>query len=188
MNKRLSIILNTLFNRRGFTLVELLVSMTVFMIIASVMVANFRKGADRDDLQQGALLITSLLQQAQTYALAGYALAGTVPAGGYGLYLDINNPTKVVFFADSDGDSNYDNPGELVASWQYSMPPKVVIQSLIPNSPVTYTFRPPQGNRYLNGALNSGSLIVVVQHQRTLERLQVTANAVSGQVNISALQ
>jgi len=180
------------YSRAGFTIIELLVSMTIFLIITSIVVANFRQGSQRDDLQHGALLVASLLQQAQTYALAGRVTAdlnqvSQVPPGGYGIYLATASKDKVLFFPDFNGNGLYDSNTETIGGWQYSLAKDVELESLAvseSNEPtVAFTFRPPQGTRYINDTVNGGVLVVILKHTKSLQQYKVTANAISGQVN-----
>ncbi|MBI5465698.1 MAG: prepilin-type N-terminal cleavage/methylation domain-containing protein [Candidatus Kerfeldbacteria bacterium] len=194
LNKKIFPIPDSRFSRGGFTIIELLVSMSVFLIVTSIVVANFRQGSQRDDLQQSALLISSLLQQAQAYALAGRTTASSVPAGGYGLYLDLANKNQAVFFPDFNSNGLYDSASETVTGWQYTLSGKVELSSLsVANptpqatSPVAFTFRPPQGARYINNVINAGLLEVIVEHVQSLQQYKITANAVSGQVNVSQI-
>lgn len=85
--------------RSGFTLVELLVSMSVFGVLAVMVLANFHFGTQQDALRTSAQTLVANFRRVQNVAAAGmlvpspnYAGApwppGTpvVPPGGYGIF------------------------------------------------------------------------------------------------------
>jgi len=177
----------------GFTLLELMVSVSIFAIIASLTISNLKHGNQKDDLEQSALLTASLLQQAQAYALSGQTLPSRqVPSGGYGLHFDSQQAGQLWFFADVDADGIYTGSDILFNKGEYDLPSQVKVQSLtiiegaqsqtVPA--VDFTFRPPQANRYLNGVLNGGTLRIVFVHQQTGDTKTVIASTASGQINV----
>ncbi len=179
--------------KSGFTIVDLLVSISIFVIITAVTLSNFSRGRQRDDLEQGSLIVVSVLQQAQAYALAGQTVGGVVPTGGYGLHFDLTQSGQFIFFADLDDDSLYSSGSDsLVDAGSYNLPANVNIISLTIRqgetsqsvSPVDFIYRPPQAARYLNGLLNGGSLEITLRHGQTGETKLVTASTASGQVNM----
>lgn len=93
----------------GFTLPELLVSIAVFVILASVVLANFRQGGYSDDLRATADELVANIRRVQNLAVAGAlvrydtngkSISNTnrdredpptgeqVPAGGYGISIN----------------------------------------------------------------------------------------------------
>ena len=56
---------------RGFTLVEMLISLAIFAVVTAMAVANFRAGAQGDELRVSARIIASTVRRAQTQAVAG---------------------------------------------------------------------------------------------------------------------
>ncbi len=177
----------------AFTLVDLLVAMGIFMLLASLTVANFNQGAKQDSLRQAGWTVASLLEEAQGYALAGRTvnISGglQVPSGGYGIYFDLSKNNQLVLFPDLNGNGNFDSATETVDGWTYTLPDKVIITTLAPVTPVvSLSFRPPLGDRYINGYLNGGTLgnnlQVVLQHTGSGSTVAVSVNAVSGQINV----
>jgi type II secretory pathway pseudopilin PulG len=58
-------------NEFGFTLIELMVAMTITIIIGAAMLASFRTGEKRKRIALASDTITNVVRSAQTYALAG---------------------------------------------------------------------------------------------------------------------
>ncbi|MFZ5391065.1 MAG: pilus assembly FimT family protein [Patescibacteria group bacterium] len=177
----------------GFTIVDLLVSISIFVVITGVTLSNFNRGRQRDDLEQGGLLVVSVLQQAQAYALSGQTIGGIVPTGGYGLNFDLSNPGRFVFFADLDSNGFYSSTADSLAdAGSYNLPANVTIINLTVRqgeagqsvSLADFAYRPPQAARYLNGLLNGGSLEVTLRQGQTGQTKLITASTASGQVNM----
>jgi len=179
--------------RFGFTTVDLLVAVSIFIIIASIMIANFRQGSQQDQLRQAGFLVASVLEQAQAQALAGTTvnIGGStfVPSGGYGVYFDLSSPNQLILFPDLNSNGLFDSANEIISGWTYNLPANVTINTLTPVLPaVAFSFRPPLGDRYINGSLNGGggggSLQVGLRHSRSGNLINVTVNAISGQINV----
>ncbi len=124
-------------NQRGFTLVEMLISLGIFAIITGFVMANFRAGSQGDELRLAQQLVASELRRTQTMALAGqttyYCAAGVkvghfcptgnaaecggedancvkgVPPGGYCVHLKALEPDNrtLILFADLDAGRNH---------------------------------------------------------------------------------
>lgn len=111
---------------RGFTFLELLVSIGIFTIITMIVVAGFQSGAQADTLRlaadDAAGQLRALSGMAQTGRRIGICTGSRsgvvcedsslsvcpdscleqVPQGGYGVHIDRNTePAQLIFFADS---------------------------------------------------------------------------------------
>lgn len=125
----------------GFTLVEMLISLSIFAVITAFATANFNAGRQGDELRFASQLVASSIRRAQTAATAGqtalFCKGGSRPllsciSGedsecgvggscvrevplGYGVHLstDVGSERKVLFFADADGDRRWDAGEEI---------------------------------------------------------------------------
>lgn len=95
-------------NRKGFTLVELLVTITIFVIITGVVLFSQSRFDSTIFLTNSAYDTALALRQAQTY---GVNIKNFVTVEGnktinnftpYGVHFDINNPTSFILFSDLD--------------------------------------------------------------------------------------
>lgn len=101
---------------RGFTLVEMLVVITIFTVILTALVINQNGWNKKLALKTASLEIGLVLRQAQINSLAvreSAASSGDKFDVGYGVYFDITNTTSYIYFADLDRDSTYDVGEEL---------------------------------------------------------------------------
>jgi prepilin-type N-terminal cleavage/methylation domain-containing protein len=104
-------ILNT---RRGFTMLELMVSLGIIAILIGVFVVNYRGGSRNSELALAAQKMVSDMRLVQNSALGSTPYNGKVPAGGWGVHFNklTGNNTVYTIFADVDGDMSYDSPSE----------------------------------------------------------------------------
>lgn len=186
----------------GFTLADMMVATAIVVTISVVLVVNFRSGRQRDELRNTGLLLVSLINQAQTYALAGRTVevsGSTVyPIGGWGVSFNTLSD-RVYLFAD-DGDGVFSAGVEL---WQESFilsDYKVVLDQNLscvdlgsgcqPVNIVDYIFVPPLGSRkILNNPLNQGNFEIVIKHQDDASKLiRLGSNAVTGQVTLGSIE
>ncbi len=96
---------------KGFTLIELIVSVAVIIIISAIALANYHFGGDIDNLNSSVQELVTNIRKVQHLALSAAEFEGDVPKGGYGLYFDINNTSSYILFADCDRDKEYDESG-----------------------------------------------------------------------------
>ncbi|OGZ06048.1 MAG: hypothetical protein A2845_01345 [Candidatus Lloydbacteria bacterium RIFCSPHIGHO2_01_FULL_49_22] len=95
----------------GFTLLEMLVTLSIFVIITSTLLisySGFNKHLSVDTL---AHEIGQWIRDAQVSAMSvksARTVAGMYP--GYGVHFTLSDPGKFIFFADLDSDDQYD-PG-----------------------------------------------------------------------------
>jgi len=63
----------------GFTLIELMIAIAIFVILLSMTVLNFRSSDKNKDLHSNANLVLAGIEQAQSMALSGQLVGGTIP-------------------------------------------------------------------------------------------------------------
>lgn len=99
-------------NKGGFTLLELLVSIGIFTLLATLIFVNFRFGNDVQNFEQAPKELAESLRSVQNMALSGV----TAPtndadprsvAPAYGIYFEYPAGTEYILFADNNGDSVY---------------------------------------------------------------------------------
>lgn len=117
--------------RPGFTLIEILISISIFSLLSSFVVANYQANEKAKRLKNQAQLIVSGLERAQNMALTGEAVAGIVPLGyyfkmadcvsgcSYGIFAEAVDEDILVFSGNLAGLSavTSDNLGELLVSF-----------------------------------------------------------------------
>jgi prepilin-type N-terminal cleavage/methylation domain-containing protein len=98
-------------NQHGFTIVELIVTMSIMAILASMVVINFRANEIENLLDQEAQRYVTVVRQAQNYALTGQKFEDQVPKA-YGLYIGADNK-QMILYADLDEDATFDGNEEV---------------------------------------------------------------------------
>jgi len=87
-------------SKAGFTLLEMMTSMSLIVIITTIFIANYRSSNRRTDLVMTAQKLVADLHMAQNNALGLVKYGGEVPAGGWGIHFDKFEPTRYIMFAD----------------------------------------------------------------------------------------
>lgn len=92
-------------NTRGFTLVELMVSIFIIVTITGVMIANYPESSIKITLANLNNKVALLIREAQVRGSAidsnNSTLAVESPVSGYGIYFNLSTPESIILFADS---------------------------------------------------------------------------------------
>lgn len=195
---------------QGFTLNEILTSTVIFVILAAMVIANFRRGQLSDDLRISTQTFTGHLRRVQNLSTVGQTLAdGTVPPGGYGISIawapDENDYT---LFADTfDASCAPSNPGSanseydaacdpLAETGNVRLRPSVVFDRIKVDATnvafgdgswdddgrVDIAFKPPKPLPVTDGATGK-TVRIQLRHTKTNEVRTVTIIGASGQVS-----
>ncbi len=92
----------------GFTVMELMISVGIFLLITALVIVNFRQGQYRDELAEGANVLETAFREMQTQATAGktvqclaFPTIPSEPPGGWGVNIDTSAGNYVItVFAD----------------------------------------------------------------------------------------
>ncbi len=82
---------------RAFTMIELVVSISIIMMLTIMFVANYHSSNKRTDLIMASQNLVANLHLAQNNSLGLVKYAGVVPAGGWGLHFNKASSTYVLF-------------------------------------------------------------------------------------------
>ncbi|MFA4833269.1 MAG: prepilin-type N-terminal cleavage/methylation domain-containing protein [Patescibacteria group bacterium] len=94
----------------GFTLIELIVSISIIALISGVFLANYHSTNKQSELTMTAQKLVSDIRLAQSYSLGSKEYGGSVPSGGWGVHFDkASSPGSYKIFADSNGNKAYDS-------------------------------------------------------------------------------
>lgn len=178
--------------KKGFTIIELLVSIGIFIVVTTMVVANFRAGSRSDELKISAETLVSNLRRAQNMALAGQLTDGVTPPGGYGVYFKLADVNRYIIFADSNGNLIYDD-GEALGDGTIILPLNVIIEKIKKSSgPVLsgeVVFKPPKPTIYIckTGVIpceTEDALFVTLKHTLSNKTQQVSVSRISGRINV----
>lgn len=164
-------------NLGGFTLTELLVVIAIIILLTGIVFFNYRSGSRQLALQRSIHKLAQDIRKAQELSMSSKEFQGEVPAGGYGIYFNLDDPTlgskNYILFADFNSNYQY-NEGELYK--KIELEKSVQINFLSP-SPLTITFTPPDPTIRINQSANSAATII----------LEAEGNTRSINVNIAGL-
>lgn len=169
--------------KQGFALIELLVSIAIFVIITTAVVVNFRVGERSTELRLTAQELATKIRRVQIMAQSGRQIEGLSLPQGYGVYITGND---FVFFADQDGNWIYD-AGEEISEVTFSLPSAMIIESLeplLPDDRLDVVFEVPGPRVWINGAEDDGTAQIQLKHEGTGQTRTITVWRVSGRVEV----
>ncbi|MCX6731697.1 MAG: prepilin-type N-terminal cleavage/methylation domain-containing protein [Candidatus Parcubacteria bacterium] len=94
-------------DKKGFTIIELVVTTSILVIITTLIFANYPKFRESISLKKTAQEIALTVRQAQTYGLGVREFQpGSRIFPGYGVHFDIDSSDSFVLFADGVSGNN----------------------------------------------------------------------------------
>lgn len=151
--------------KSGFTLIELIVSVSVIALVTGTFLVNYNSTNRRSDLTMTAQKMVADIRMAQNYALglARYGLTGSlnVPSGGWGIHIDLQNygNNRYLLFADDNGNHIFDaSEAELSYGAQItSLPSDIIIESVTSGTKADITFLPPDPVTTIVGSFSNSN-------------------------------
>ncbi len=96
--------------KKGFTVLEMVISMSMVVLVTALFIANYRTTEKRTDLIMTAQKLVADIHQAQNNSLGLVKYSSGVPAGGWGVNFSTTNNDQYTIFADLDSSG----PGYMV--------------------------------------------------------------------------
>ncbi len=108
-------------DQRGFTLVELLVVMAIFVLISAIVLADNNRFGGQVLVENLAYDVALSVREAQVYGISTRGINGNFTSG-YGVHFDSSSPSSYVLFADLDGTGVYNAAisGETIKTYTFS--------------------------------------------------------------------
>lgn len=156
-------------NRRGFTLLEILVSLAAVGVMMTVVILRFQGAASAErSLNLAAGEVRSAVQLAQDYARSSYDCCGGDIVYGYGVHVDLDDPEGYLLFADKNDNFSFDGAATDAVVEEFSLPAGVEFDDWWYNYGMTrhvsggrsVAFPVPAGDAYDNGSEISAELRV----------------------------
>jgi len=198
----------------GFTLLELLVSISIFVIITTAVVINYRSGEQSAQLRLGAENLASTLRLLQTMAQSGKTVelcdtqdadgtpdqyANQVCTVGSGVNCDSactqRVPTggygmsivngAVLLFADGNNNHVFDT-GEELANVKTDFPQNIVIGVITEteDAQLAIVFLPPDAEILVNGAQAASNVYITAQHEKSGDNRTIVVRPASGRIDV----
>ncbi len=169
--------------RLGFTLMEVLISMSIFIIILSLTMVNHRQGEHTNTFRLQSLNVEDSIRGVQNMALTGKEIDGSIP-DAYGIYFS-ETGNNVVVYGD-DGDNLFDDSNDSIYS-EMSLDGGVGFNSytlfcdeFVPSASLNIVFVPPQPTMIINNNSTCSSSIIFMESDNASGEWEVHFDAVSG--------
>ncbi len=110
---------NKVLQQKGFTLIEMMISVGIFVVISGVVLANYNGFNSKVLLSNLAYDLALTIRQAQTYGISVRGSSNNYTYA-YGVYMKESaadgSTSEFVFFSDNEITNDYDDPGAGVCS------------------------------------------------------------------------
>lgn len=161
-------------NEKGFTLIEMLVVITIIGIIAAIFLPSYSDSFAAKSLSMGKKQVQSDIRNVQNYAYATMEFDASYPEGGYGIHFDISNSDEYVIFGDKRDGANPPNRSYDLINEEFEvkkLTDGVHIESVKVNntetSPVDLVYEPPYGKVYINGSYDvTKEIKITIQNKK----------------------
>ena len=94
---------------RGFTIIELLVVISIIAILSGIVLIDYQSGQQALALQRAANKLAQDIRRVQEMAMSAKECeecGGVVPEG-YGIFLDASNPYQYIIYAETGGNDEF---------------------------------------------------------------------------------
>jgi len=180
---------------KGFTLVEMLIAISIVAVLSGIVFANFNNFRTFSNLDSDVEQLAAALRQTQLWALSGQTRNGVRPDGGWGMHLDECNTgnCKYLLFADlyPAGAPNYtyDAGNDEVVS-EGILDKLVEVKKVEPkvNSSLDIVFTSPYADIYLNGSQTNTQGTITLRHTNSQNEGIITIDRISGKIEITLNQ
>ncbi|PIR12761.1 hypothetical protein COV49_04490 [Candidatus Falkowbacteria bacterium CG11_big_fil_rev_8_21_14_0_20_39_10] len=118
----------------GFTLIELIVGVSMLALVTGIFLANYHGTNKHAELVMEAQKLAANLRTAQSYSLESKKFNDDIPAGGWGIHFDLAaSKESYLIFADIDepeaeGSKTYD--GEAEKLQEFNLPKGITIEEI----------------------------------------------------------
>ena len=132
----------------GFTLFELLVTMSIIVLLSIMLTANLQKGEKQYQIQLAGQEIIQNIRRVQDMALTSFKYQGQEVPYFYGIYFDKNKKKSYIIFGDRNNNNTYQSSDIKIE--EISIESGVEIDSLSSgNKDLNIAFSVPDGFTYI---------------------------------------
>jgi prepilin-type N-terminal cleavage/methylation domain-containing protein len=100
---------------QGFTLIEMLVSMSIMLTMTGLFLAGYHSNNQQADLNSAAQQLVSDIKLVENFALGAKKNDGSMPIGGWGIYLNnTSDNDKYLIYADDNPSNDHQYAGDTI--------------------------------------------------------------------------
>src|SRR3954470_23096081 len=92
----------------GFTLIEVIIVISIFAIMSGILIANYRKFGGSLDITNLVYDVALSVREAQTYGIAVKSNTANTFNVAYGIHFDTAVPNSYFIFSDDNNNGHYD--------------------------------------------------------------------------------
>jgi len=175
-----------LLKQKGFTLIELMVSVAIILILTSVVIAQFGPLSKSRNLKHSRDNMISDIRKVQSFSLSAKNVSGTTPSSAYGIILDTASANTYRLIAEDNA-----NPVNRTTLETIKLPENTYIKTIsvkksdgtiINTNSLTIFFKVPYGR-----VLSSYGTIVKEANDILTVVLSAPDDSVSGTVVINGI-
>ena len=167
--------MKNIFYLKGFTLVELLVSIAIIGILTAAVVASSPAAKQGFAIMRSSQGLAQDIRRAQIKATAMKEIEGSSPKG-YGICLDTNASSSYILFADQDGNHTYNDKEDILIE-TINLETDVKISALSSGSSLNIVFEPPNPTVWVNNSSSSSSTITLHLENNITKTREIFVNS-----------
>ncbi len=167
--------------KKGFTVVELVITSAIFVILFAVSVANYREAEKSESLKVTGHQLTSDISWLQTASITGTSSDHGM-GFAYGIYTDLNS-NNYIMFRDDNNNKSFEQSSDRIIRRVY-LPGDFIISEILLGkdavSPITTIFLPPRPVVYSNGQPSQQIYIKISRATGAGKQIEITIDPVTG--------
>lgn len=167
--------------KSGFTLVELTITMGIFLLMVSVVLARYRSFGVSADFNNAVEDVVLSLREAQVYGAGGKKSAVTCGGSAFNCAYGVrfqDTGTSYIIFVDTDGNGVYDS-GEAIQT--NTFPAGITTTGITPASPLSIVFKRPFPDALINGNQSNTSASITLTKSGDSAVVSITS---AGQISV----